>query len=450
MKTTTRSTGFIFIFFLGLEARVSVTTLVLYPLGSRVHLSCGSGPHSSCSSIVWKKKGWHDSVELIRNERVSAGEKRMSLGSDCSLQIQDFRNTDAGDYMCDNGATSTSAISLAFPNITQELGGDSTLVLQCFPADSRGIFNRNNCTGFNFKWINEAQSELQGPRYEITEVTCMSKLHVKLKKTDHKRKWTCQVSQEGVFTASTSHTTTLKDGVDEVYATEGGSVALPCIDNDVLTHGHRLEWSVGGKTLFSLSHHDGVTVTGHDPPGCRMNADSSLVVKSVSEQHAGLYTCAEFNNFTQILTHRAVLLHTLRVTEEISATPTQRNITLTCTLTCAETCDPEQYISWQGGQLVTAVPKARTIRSELLLPDVQSSDRVTCVALREQMEKASQEWVPLREGPPVAVIAGISFLIIILLLAIGVLLWWKRRKAGDQEASSDRIGMGHIYENHNP
>uniref|UniRef100_A0A0E9Q2T4 Uncharacterized protein n=1 Tax=Anguilla anguilla TaxID=7936 RepID=A0A0E9Q2T4_ANGAN len=65
---------------------------------------------------------------------------------------------------------------------------------------------------------------------------------VELTRTDHNKHWRCQLIEGKEVKTTQSYVTKLIDGVEEVFASVGGSVTLPC--TDIATPGAGVNFSV--------------------------------------------------------------------------------------------------------------------------------------------------------------------------------------------------------------
>ncbi|KAG7475841.1 hypothetical protein JOB18_038400 [Solea senegalensis] len=192
-----------------------------------VTLPCGIPSVSPCSSVHWTMSGEFGSVtEVVKAGAVTAA-NRLDLLQDCSLRMNRPELNDARLYSCRSG-TLESRVSLRILELTESpTPEEGTVELQCFLNTYKGHVPCNN-TGIHINWSTEDNTPINGDRFHIKNPSeCFSKLIIKKKVTDHHRKWRCQVTEKDVLKATISHTTTITDGVEEVFAAVGRA---PCSD----------------------------------------------------------------------------------------------------------------------------------------------------------------------------------------------------------------------------
>ncbi|XP_041725333.1 uncharacterized protein LOC121555561 isoform X2 [Coregonus clupeaformis] len=371
---------------LGLQSSDHRPTRMFASIRDSVHLPCGTSYINSCSSVTWSMEENGFPIQLVLSGKVDVkGPKpgrasRLKVGHDCSLQIQPLEIDDGRVYTCEDGATS-SRVSLHLLN--------------------------------------------------------------SVKKTDHHRKWRCQLIEGKVVKTSLSYTIEIAGGIEEVFVAVGESVSLPCVTHSSLEVGSRFQWTLGQRSLSSLSQSGDVSAgtQGHLPASL-ISQDGSLVISNVKTLHSGLYNCSQQNR---------ILLHTLDVSAEY-ATPGGNNLTLTCSLTCVE--DGRDFnLTWthsgQDGLQSGPIGHNNTLISKLFLPDRQGTEKIACTVLREGVEMAVKEWTIQRGHVLPGVIWSVP-LLLLLLCAVGIRgVYWKRQgkgSAAEGEVQQTPVGMTHIYE----
>ncbi|XP_076016744.1 uncharacterized protein LOC143008745 isoform X3 [Genypterus blacodes] len=378
--------------------QLSADHLVMFAsLGDSITLPCVI---PSCSSIDWNMIGQHGLVTRV----VVAG--RLSLVKHCSLHINHLEIDDARDYTCHSG-TFNSSVSVQILEISQTSTEKAKIELHCSLNTFVGLVPTCPHSGINIEWLTEAETHINGSRFHIKEVSkCFSVMTINLKPTDHQRKWKCQLTQRDSVKASTTTTTTIEDGIQEVFA------------------------AVGQTEPFHV------------------NKDFLLVISKVSAMHSGNYQCS-FPTDDQKVTNK-IRLHTVDITSE--SNPEGDNLTLTCMLTCAATqCEPDFNLTWSGNiqhswrSKVTHVNN--TLISKLFLPDPQKSlDQFSCSVSREEVIMATKKWQTVNKLQT----ATWSILPLGLLLCAvtgGICVYIKRKHNKDAEnKQAASVGMTNIYE----
>ncbi|XP_029361037.1 uncharacterized protein LOC115045473 [Echeneis naucrates] len=394
-------------------------------------LPCGIPSSGSCSSINWKKTGEFGSVtNVVMAGRVTDPDvSRFMLLEDCSLRINQPVHNDARLYTCDSGAVQSSVSLQILELVESSTPAEGTIQLQCFLNTYKGFFPCNN-RGVHLQWTTEDNTPLYGKRFVSENSTkCFSKLNIKKKITDHHRKWKCHLIQNGMVQASIGFTTTIQDGVEEVFAAVGESLSLSCGNISSYGVNASVEWAVGGKLISN----------GASP----LNEDSSLLI---SEVNAGEYQCSESNEPKKVL--NKIRLHTLNVIPYCE--PGGENLTLTCVLNCTEQCDKEFNLTWSGSiensRLSSIKSDTNTLRSTLFLPVCSLGTReITCSVQREGVVMASKKWhsVNSLETPAWFVLP----LGLLVCTAVGGLYMYRKRKhKRDATNEQSSIGMIHVYD----
>ncbi|CAB1334792.1 unnamed protein product, partial [Coregonus sp. 'balchen'] len=414
-----------------------------------VHLPCGTSYINSCSSVTWSMEENGFPIQLVLSGKVDVkGPKpgrasRLKVGHDCSLQIQPLEIDDGRVYTCEDGATS-SRVSLHLLNITlatdTNIAPEMDIKLQCHLNIFSGLVPQCNHSEIQLNWLNEANTVLQGERFQTERSSaCLSKLIIRgVKKTDHHRKWRCQLIEGKVVKTSLSYTIEIAGGIEEVFVAVGESVSLPCVTHSSLEVGSRFQWTLGQRSLSSLSQSGDVSAgtQGHLPASL-ISQDGSLVISNVKTLHSGLYNCSQQNR---------ILLHTLDVSAEY-ATPGGNNLTLTCSLTCVED-GRDFHLTWthsgQDGLQSGPIGHNNTLISKLFLPDRQGTEKIACTVLREGVEMAVKEWTIQRGHVLPGVIWSVP-LLLLLLCAVGIRgVYWKRQgkgSAAEGEVQQTPVGM---------
>ncbi|XP_030009007.1 uncharacterized protein LOC115432255 [Sphaeramia orbicularis] len=165
------------------------------------------GPASGCSSITWT---FYKAGEVRYSVEVSGGKMRkdsdksgrMSLTSDCSLDLQDLRVEDSGSYVCMSDMRPVadvylSILTVSSPSAVTELRPGGHLVLSCV---LHTFYDAGSCKSyssvFTVSWVAEDGTALTTDgRYQLMEHSrCNVTLWTRLRADDHGRRWRCQAN----------------------------------------------------------------------------------------------------------------------------------------------------------------------------------------------------------------------------------------------------------------
>ncbi|XP_050957560.1 uncharacterized protein LOC127158516 [Labeo rohita] len=197
-------------------------THVFCSSGKNVHLPCNNAV-SDCTSTAWMYTRHSGAVELIvdgiKKENTERHE-RLSLGSDCSLNIKKVTKKDYGFYTCRqyvNGKQqgTDARVYLHFLNVPSsssqtEIRPGSSVTLSC-QLYIYGITCETlvRFEGIQLIWVNQTGVNLQtDSRYQISfsSTHCNSTLTTTLLNEDHNREWRCQVIQRNKVKTSVKYT----------------------------------------------------------------------------------------------------------------------------------------------------------------------------------------------------------------------------------------------------
>ncbi|XP_041648454.1 uncharacterized protein LOC121513035 [Cheilinus undulatus] len=402
--------------------------------GDGVTLPCRILSITSCDSVGWRIS--HSGKEVVKAGRVTDPYiNRLGLLEDCSLRIHHLEIDDAQLYSCESGVLNSS-VSLRILEISRNPSYSvGKIELHCFLNTHTGYKPCKN-EGMNITWTTEDNTALNGNRFHFENIPgCFSKLFIDYKLTDHHRKWRCQMSLNDTVKAATTYTTTVKDGLEEVFAAVSESVSLSCGNTSSLAVGGRVEWRMGSQKDHK-SPNKSLTEAFH------VNKDFSLGIDKVSPLHVGDYTCSAGQQV-----FNRVRLHTLDVASESG--PGGGNLTLTCILSCSHECVQEFSLTWSGSGLQSALMTINnTLIKKLFVPSMpMASDDFICSVYREGGVMASKRWhigYSLQTETWFWVTFTLSLLVCIS--AGGLYMYIKRKHKKDSENELTSIGMNHMYE----
>ncbi|XP_048032573.1 uncharacterized protein LOC125259172 isoform X2 [Megalobrama amblycephala] len=210
--------------------------------GENVSLPCNN-THTDCTSTSWEySEGSSTTVTLFRKgikKNDIKRRERLSLGSDCSLNIYKVTTEDRGGYICrqyENTETFTDAsvylnVLHVSPSSTQtEIRPGRSFTLSCqlyvygYYCDSLFINER-----FQLVWVNKAGVNLQSDsRYQISSSPhhCISTLTTTLLHEDDNTEWTCQVTKGNKLETSVRYTVTYSNASTPETETTPGIPAV--------------------------------------------------------------------------------------------------------------------------------------------------------------------------------------------------------------------------------
>ncbi|XP_048007967.1 uncharacterized protein LOC125242909 [Megalobrama amblycephala] len=205
-------------------------THVFSSSGENVRLPCNNAL-SGCTSTTWIYTRHSETVELItggikRND--TERRERLSLGSDCSLNIKKITQEDYGLYTCRqfvNGKQegTDSPVYLHFLHVSSSpsqteisLGSSVTLYCQLY-YDGVSCDTLVRTEGIQLAWVNQARvSVMTDSRYQISfsSTHCNITLTTTLLNEDLNREWRCQVTQRNQLKTSATYTVKYSAPVD--------------------------------------------------------------------------------------------------------------------------------------------------------------------------------------------------------------------------------------------
>ncbi|XP_067260403.1 uncharacterized protein [Chanodichthys erythropterus] len=196
-------------------------THVFSSSGENVHLPCNNAL-SGCTSTTWNYARHSVAAELIAGgikKNDIERRERLSLGSDCSLNIKKVTQEDYGLYTCQqyvNGQKqgTDAPVYLHFLHVSSsssqtEIRPGSSVTLSC-----QLYYFRVSCDSLvrtdeiQLIWVNQAGvSVMTDSRYQISFSThCIITLTTTLLNEDLNREWRCQVTQRNQLKTSATYT----------------------------------------------------------------------------------------------------------------------------------------------------------------------------------------------------------------------------------------------------
>ncbi|XP_073700652.1 uncharacterized protein [Garra rufa] len=200
------------------ESRVFISS------GENVRLPCNNAL-PDCKSTTWNYNNRHSAlVELIClgiKKKDTERHERLSLGSDCSLNIKNIAKEDYGYYNCRqyvNGqqqGTDTPVylhvLHVSSSSSQTEISPGSSVSLSCQLYSYTGVYCDDwiRSEGYQLFWVNQAGVKLtiSDSRYQISAPgRCIITLTTTLLNEDDNREWRCQVTQRNQLKTSATFT----------------------------------------------------------------------------------------------------------------------------------------------------------------------------------------------------------------------------------------------------
>ncbi|XP_073700553.1 uncharacterized protein [Garra rufa] len=197
--------------------------------GEDVRLPCNNALHNAlpdCNSTTWNYNNRHSAVELINSgikKKDTERHERLSLGSNCSLNIKNITKEDYGSYSCqqwikDGPKLRTDArvylhvLDFSSSSSQTEISPGSSVSLSC---QLYSLYTGVSCDdwiqskGIEVFWVNQAGVKLtiSDSRYQISAPGhCIITLNTTLLNEDDNREWRCEVTQRNQLKASATFT----------------------------------------------------------------------------------------------------------------------------------------------------------------------------------------------------------------------------------------------------
>uniref|UniRef100_A0A9J7XZG3 Ig-like domain-containing protein n=1 Tax=Cyprinus carpio carpio TaxID=630221 RepID=A0A9J7XZG3_CYPCA len=192
--------------------------------GENVRLPCNNALHD-CTSTTWIYNRFRDSgtVELIKlgiKNKDTERHERLSLGSDCSLNIRNISTEDYGSYTCrqyvnDKQQGTDARVFLHVLHVSSSqteisAGLSVTLFCQLYSSPRVSCDDWIGSERIQLFWVNQAGVKLtrSDSRYQILSSSdrCIFTLNTTLLNEDDNREWRCEVTQRDQVQTSVTHT----------------------------------------------------------------------------------------------------------------------------------------------------------------------------------------------------------------------------------------------------
>ncbi|XP_059415163.1 uncharacterized protein LOC132149781 [Carassius carassius] len=192
--------------------------------GEDVRLSCNNALHD-CTSTTWNYNRFSHSttVELIALGRKKDTERheRLSLGSDCSLNIRNISTEDSGSYSCQqwtgvggerlrpDAGVYLHVLHVSSSQTEISAGLSVTLFCQLYSYPRVSCGDSVDSERIDLFWVNQAGVKLRSDsRYQISSSSdpCIISLNTTLLNEDHNREWRCEVTHRDQVKSSVTYT----------------------------------------------------------------------------------------------------------------------------------------------------------------------------------------------------------------------------------------------------
>ncbi|XP_048067487.1 uncharacterized protein LOC125280785 isoform X2 [Megalobrama amblycephala] len=199
--------------------------------GENVRLPCNNAL-SDCNSTTWIYNSIRHSaaVELINlgiKKKDTESHERLSLGSDCSLNIKNVTKDDYGSYTCQQFVNDKQqgtdalvflhvlhvSVSPSSSSSSSSSSSQTEISPGCSVTFSCQLYARFSCDdlvhheGLKLLWVNQAGVDLKtDSRYQISSDHCIINLTTTLLNEDDNREWRCQLTHRNQLQTSVRYT----------------------------------------------------------------------------------------------------------------------------------------------------------------------------------------------------------------------------------------------------
>ncbi|XP_073697748.1 uncharacterized protein [Garra rufa] len=237
--------------------------------GENVRLPCNNAL-ANCKSTTWIYMNRHSAaVELISlgiKKKDTERHERLSLGSDCSLNIKNITKEDSGLYICQqwtgvnreqkhgiDARVYLHVLHVSSSSSQTEISPGSSVTLSCqlysYSYAACDYWIRSE--GYQLFWVNQAGDKLtiSDSRYQISAPGhCIITLTTTLLNEDDNREWRCNVTHRNQVKTSATYTVKIsgKENVINQFL-----FLLICIDLDSNSHQYlTVTISSSGKVIY--------------------------------------------------------------------------------------------------------------------------------------------------------------------------------------------------------
>ncbi|XP_058626097.1 uncharacterized protein LOC131536919 [Onychostoma macrolepis] len=216
-------------------------THVFISSGQNVRLSCNNAlPDCKSTTWIYNRFSHSATVELIGLgiKKDTERHERLSLGSDCSLNINNITEEDYGLYTCrqyvNKQQQGTDArvflhvlhVSSSSSSSQTEISAGRSVTLFCQLYSYAGVFcdGSGRSEGIELFWVNQAGVKLKisDSRYQISASDrCNITLTTTLLNEDHNREWRCNVTHRDRVQSSVTYT--VKSSGEETISSDPDS-----------------------------------------------------------------------------------------------------------------------------------------------------------------------------------------------------------------------------------
>ncbi|XP_050961583.1 uncharacterized protein LOC127162780 [Labeo rohita] len=203
--------------------------------GENVRLPCNNALHG-CKSTTWIYNSHSATAELINlgvKKKDIERHERLSLGSDCSLNINNVIKEDYGFYNCrqyvndkQQGADAhvyLHVLHVSSSSSQTEISAGSSVTLYCQLYSYTGVSCDDwiRSEGIQLFWVNQAGVKLtiSDSRYQISAPGhCIITVTTTLLNEDDNREWRCEVTHRNQVKTSVTYTVKSSAQADSVTA----------------------------------------------------------------------------------------------------------------------------------------------------------------------------------------------------------------------------------------
>ncbi|KAL1279466.1 hypothetical protein QQF64_026139, partial [Cirrhinus molitorella] len=420
--------------------------------GENVHLPCNNALHD-CNSTTWTYNRFRLSSEIkltdlgIKKNDTESHE-RLSLGSDCSLNIKNITKEDYGYYSClqyvnghynegENAHIHLHVLHVSSSSSQTEISAGSSVSLSCqiYSYLFTGVSCDDwiNSQGINLFWVNQTGDKLKisDSGYNIsTSRLCIITLNTTLLNEDDNREWRCEVNQGDQVKTSVTYTVKISgiSGVDDVHVfiSSGENVHLPC--NNALHDCRSTTWNYNRFSNSSAVELINSGIKKKDTESherLSLGSDCSLNIKNITKEDYGFYICRQYVNEQQQGDDARVYLHVLHVSSSSSQTEISAGSTYTVKISAQD-----KTTTAVNPVHITNPKNPSTTKSPQTKAQADSSTAVTPVHItNSQNHRETQPAVS--SSPLVISVSAAAFAV--FLVVVFCLIW--RKRAGNKRGT---------------